>query len=110
MVITIFVLTPATAASVLVFALFMGFLWLSTVPLTTALVAQIFGVRYMATLVGIVFFSHQLGSFTGIWLGGYLYDATGSYDVVWWLAVALGLAAALVHWPIDEQSLRPAEA
>jgi predicted MFS family arabinose efflux permease len=109
-VITIFVLTPATPVSVLVFALVIGFLWLSTVPLTTALVAQIFGVRYMATLVGIVFFSHQLGSFTGIWLGGYLFDTTGSYDVVWWLGVALALAAALVHWPIDERSLRPAEA
>ena len=109
-IITIFLLTPATPASVLVFAFFMGLLWLSTVPLTTALVAQIFGVRYMATLVGIVFFSHQLGSFTGVWLGGYLFDLTGSYDVVWWLAVALGLAAALVHWPINERSLRPAEA
>lgn len=109
-VFAVFVLAPPSTASVLSFAVVMGLLWLSTVPLTTALVAQIFGPRYMATLVGIVFFSHQLGSFTGVWLGGYLYDATGSYDVVWWLGVVLGIAAALIHWPINERSLRPAEA
>ena len=109
-VFAVFVLTPSSVTSVLGFAVIMGLLWLSTVPLTTALVAQIFGPRYMATLVGIVFFSHQLGSFSGVWLGGYLYDATGSYDIVWWLGVVLGVAAALLHWPIDERSLRPAEA
>jgi predicted MFS family arabinose efflux permease len=109
-VFTVFVLTPTSVASVLGFAVVMGFLWLSTVPLTTAVVAQIFGPRYMATLVGIVFLSHQLGSFSGVWLGGYLYDATGSYDAVWWLGVVLAVTAALLHWPIDERALRPAEA
>src|SRR3546814_15987231 len=81
----------------------MGLLWLSTVPLTSGLVAQIFGPRYMATLFGIVFFSHQIGSFLGAWSGGYLFDATGSYTVVWWISVALGIASALLHWPIDER-------
>ncbi len=81
----------------------MGVLWLSTVPLTSGLVAQIFGVRYMATLFGIVFFSHQVGSFLGVWLGGRVYDATGSYALVWWLAVALGVAAALLHSPINDR-------
>jgi predicted MFS family arabinose efflux permease len=109
-VFTLFVLAPTSVPSVLAFAVAMGFLWLSTVPLTTAVVAQIFGPRYMATLVGIVFLSHQVGSFAGVWLGGYLYDTTGSYDAVWWLGVVLGLAAALLHWPIDERALRPAEA
>ena len=109
-VISIFIITPISTASVLSFAFVFGFLWLSTVPLTTSLVAQIFGPRYMATLVGFVFFGHQLGSFTGVWLGGYLFDTTGSYEVVWWLGVALSVIAALVHWPIDERSLRPAEA
>ena len=70
------------------------------------IIAQVFGLRYMATLFGIVFLSHQLGSFLGIWLGGLLFDGTGSYDVVWWLGAALGLAAALVHWPIDENPLQ----
>ncbi len=102
-VITAFVILPMTPASVLVFACAIGLLWLATVPLTTGLVIQIFGLRYAATLVGIVFFSHQVGSSIGIWLGGYLYDTTGSYDVVWWAGVALGLGSALIHWPIDEK-------
>jgi predicted MFS family arabinose efflux permease len=102
-VIAAFVMLPPSAVTVLVFAAAMGLLWLSTVPLTSGLVAQIFGPRYMATLFGIVFFSHQVGAFIGVWLGGYLFDATGSYDVVWWLGVALGLAAALLHFPIDER-------
>ena len=104
-VITLFVLAPVTELSVYLFSIAIGFLWLSTVPLTSGLVAQLFGLRYMATLFGIVFLSHQLGSFLGVWLGGYLYDATGSYDVVWWLAVGLGLAAAAIHWPIDERAV-----
>ncbi|MFP6743984.1 MAG: MFS transporter, partial [Alphaproteobacteria bacterium] len=102
-VITIFVLAPISDTSILVFAGCMGILWLSTVPLTSGLVAHIFGVRYMATLFGIVFLSHQIGGFCGAWLGGVAYDLTGSYDVAWWLAVALGLVSALFHFPIDER-------
>ena len=83
----------------------MGILWLSTVPLTTGIVGQVFGLRYLATLFGIVFFSHQVGSFLGVWLGGYLYDTSGSYDAVWWAGVGLGLLAALIHLLIDEQPL-----
>ena len=91
--------------TIYIFAAVMGLLWLSTVPLTTSIVAQVFGVRYMATLFGIVFFSHQLGSFTGVWLGGYLYDTLGSYDPMWWAGVGFGLFAALVHMPINEKPL-----
>lgn len=109
-VITIFVLTPPSAASVLIFAAAMGLLWLSTVPLTSGLVAIMFGPRYMATLFGIVFLSHQVGAFFGVWLGGRIYDATGSYDLVWWFGVALGVFAALVHLPIAERSARLAPA
>ena len=101
-VITVFVLSPVSTVSVLVFSFSIGLLWLSTVPLTSALVAQLFGTRYMATLFGIVFVGHQLGSFLGAWLGGYLYDATGSYETMWWIAAALGVAAAALHWPIRE--------
>jgi predicted MFS family arabinose efflux permease len=104
--IAVFVLAPMSETSALVFASVMGLLWLSTVPLTSGLVAQMFGLRYMATLFGIVFFSHQMGAFIGVWLGGYLFDTTGSYDVVWWIGVALGVLAALLHFPIDE---RPVE-
>jgi MFS family permease len=104
-----FVLAPLTPWSVYVFAAVIGFLWLSTVPLTNGIVADIFGVRYLSMLGGFVFLSHQVGSFLGVWLGGRLYDATGSYDVVWWLAVALGVFAALVNLPIRERAiLRPA--
>ena len=102
-VIAIFVLTPVTDVTIMTFSFSIGVLWLSTVPLTSGLVAQIFGVRYMATLFGVVFFTHQIGSFLGAWLGGYVYDKTGSYDIVWWVAVALGVAAALLHWPINER-------
>ncbi len=98
-------LAPKTEATIYAFAAVMGILWLSTVPLTTGIVAQVFGVRYMATLFGIVFLSHQIGSFLGVWLGGWIFDATGSYDPMWWAGVALGLAAALVHLPIDEKPL-----
>jgi MFS family permease len=101
-----FLLVPLTPASALTFGAAMGILWLSTVPLTSGLVALMFGVRYMATLFGFVFFSHQVGSFIGVWLGGILYERTGSYDVVWWLGVGLGIFAALVHLPIRE---RPVE-
>ncbi len=109
--ITIFILLPPSVPSVLVFSAVMGFLWLSTVPPTQALVAVMFGTRYMATLFGFVFFSHQVGSFFGIWLGGMLFDATGSYDGVWWLSVLLGLFGAVVHLPIVERPVpRPAVA
>ncbi len=84
----------------------MGLLWLSTVPVTSALVAQIFGPRYMGTLFGIVFFSHQMGAFLGAWLGGYVYDETGSYEIVWWISAGLGLMSALIHLPINA---RPVE-
>jgi len=80
----------------------MGVLWLSTVPVTNATVAQIFGVAHLSMLSGFVFFSHQIGSFMGVWLGGYLYDKTGSYDMVWYIAIALGVAAALVNLPVRE--------
>jgi MFS family permease len=106
-----FVLAPLTPMSVYVFACAIGFLWLSTVPLTSGLVAQIFGVRYLSMLAGFVFLSHQIGSFLGVWLGGRLYDMTGSYDVVWWIAIGLGLFAAAVNLPIRERALlRPAMA
>jgi predicted MFS family arabinose efflux permease len=105
LIITLFVLSPVSDLSILLFATGIGMLWLGTVPLTSGLVAQIFGMRYMATLFGFVFFSHQLGSFLGAWLGGYVFDTTGSYDLVWWIAVALGIAAAALHWPIDDRPL-----
>jgi len=100
--IVLFLLLPLTPASVYVFSAVMGLLWLSTVPPTNAVVAQIFGVQYMGMLAGFVFLSHQIGSFLGVWLGGRLFDATGSYDVVWWLAVALGVFAALINLPVRE--------
>ena len=103
--ITALLLAPKTEVTLYVFSAVMGILWLSTVPLTTGIVAQVFGVRYMATLFGIVFLSHQVGSFLGVWLGGRLYDTTGSYDSMWWAGVALGLLAAAVHLPINEKPL-----
>ncbi len=110
--VTAFLLLPQTPTSVIVFAVAMGLLWLSTVPPTNALVAIMFGTRHLGLLGGIVFLSHQIGSFLGVWLGGYLYDLYGSYDGVWWLGVALGLFAAIVHMPIIEkpvERLAPAE-
>jgi predicted MFS family arabinose efflux permease len=103
--IVVFLLAPLTPVSVYIFAAVMGFLWLSTVPPTNAIVAQIFGVQYMSMLGGFVFLSHQVGSFMGVWLGGKLYDATGSYDVVWWIAVALGVFAALINLPVRETAI-----
>ena len=103
--ITVFLLVPPSPTTVVIFAIIMGLLWLSTVAPTNALVAVIFGTRYLGMLGGIVFFSHQLGSFLGVWMGGYLYDVYGSYDAVWWFGVALGIFAAIVHWPIREQRI-----
>lgn len=106
--IVVFLNVPLTPMSVYVFSAVMGVLWLSTVPPTNAAIAQIFGVQYLSMLGGFVFLSHQVGSFLGVWLGGRLYDSTGSYDVVWWIAVALGLFAALVNLPVKERAiLRP---
>jgi predicted MFS family arabinose efflux permease len=104
-VISLFLIVPLTDFTALVFGVLIGFLWLATVPLTSGTVAQIFGVRYLSTLYGIVFFSHQLGSFLGVWLAGRLYDSTGTYDIVWWMAIALALAATLLHLPIADRSI-----
>ena len=100
--IIIFLLVPLSPWSVYAFAAVMGFLWLSTVPLTNGVIAQVFGVQHLSMLSGFVFFSHQIGSFLGIWLGGYLYDHTGSYDAVWYVAIALGIFAGLVNLPVKE--------
>ena len=97
-----FILTPMTPATVLIFSAAMGALWLATVPLTSGLVAHIFGLRYMGTLYGIVFLSHQLGSFMGVWLGGRMYDLTGDYTLVWWIGIGVGAFSAIVHLPIRE--------
>jgi len=105
LVILALLLAPKTPLVILLFASVMGILWLSTVPLTTGIIAQVFGVKYMATLFGIVFLSHQIGSFIGVWLGGVLYDKTGSYNGMWWAGVVFGVLAALVHLPINEKPL-----
>lgn len=102
-VMTAFVVIPTTPTTVVVFACLIGLLWLSTVPATSGLVSQIFGLRYMGMLYGIVFLSHQLGAFMGVWLGGRVFDAAGSYDAVWWVAIALGVTSALIHLPINEK-------
>ncbi len=110
-VICVFVSLPVGHVSTVAFAVAIGLLWLSTIPLTVGLVGQIFGVRHVAVLYGITFFSHQLGSFTGVWLGGRLFDSTGSYGTVWWLLVGLGVVASVLHMPIDDRPLpRPAGA
>lgn len=105
---TLFFVFPITPGSVLLFSIAMGALWLATVPLTSGLVAHIYGLRYMGTLYGFVFLSHQIGSFIGVWLGGRLYDATGGYEAVWWLGVAVGAFSAIVHLPIRENPQKPA--
>ncbi len=109
--VTAFLLLPQTPTSVIIFSIVMGLLWLSTVPPTNGLVVVMFGTRNLGLLSGVVFFSHQIGSFLGVWLGGFLYDRFGSFDEVWWLGVALGIFAAIVHWPIREVSaIKPAVA
>ncbi len=104
--IALFVLLPLSAWSVYLFAAVMGFVWLGTVPLTNGLISQVFGVRYITTLFGFVFFGHQLGSFLGVWLGGVVFEATRSYDLIWLGAMALGLLSAALHWPIDDREIR----
>ena len=101
----LFFLLPLSVWSVYAFSAVMGFIWLGTVPLTNGLISQVFGVRYITTLFGFVFFGHQLGSFLGVWLGGLVYEATHSYDLIWLGAIALGLLAAMLHWPIDDREL-----
>lgn len=103
--IAIFVLTPLSQISVYVFSFVMGLLWLGTVPLTNGIVSQIFGTRYITTLFGIVFFGHQIGAFLGLWLAGYAFDVTKSYDLVWFASVALGVIAAALHAPINDRSI-----
>ena len=103
LVASVFILTPITPETVMIFSVLMGGLWLATVPLTSGLVAQIYGLRYMGTLYGLVFFSHQLGSFMGVWLGGTMYDIYGSYTLVWWVGVGVGALSALIHLPVDER-------
>jgi len=97
-----FIMAPMTPFTVLAFSAVMGALWLATVPLTSGLVAHLFGIRYMGTLYGFVFLSHQLGSFLGVWLGGRMYDLTGNYTVVWWVGIGVGAFSALIHLPIRE--------
>jgi len=100
-----FVLLPITATSAYVFGAIMGLFWLSTVPLTNGTVASVFGVKHMSMLAGIVFFAHQLGSFAGGWMGGWLYDRTGSYDIAWGIAIGLSILSAVLNWPITERTL-----
>jgi predicted MFS family arabinose efflux permease len=101
-----FIMMPITPTTVVIFSICMGSLWLATVPLTSGLVAHLYGLRYMGTLYGIVFFSHQLGSFLGVWLGGALYDIYGTYTYVWWVGVGVSAFSAIIHLPIKEN--RPA--
>ncbi len=106
----VFIISPPTATSALVFGAVSGLVWLGTVPLTSGLVGQIFGPRYMATLFGFVFFSHQVGSFLGAWLRGIVFEQTGSYQPIWIATIVLSVVAALLHMPIADAPLRrPAE-
>ncbi|WP_372827977.1 MFS transporter [Polaromonas sp.] len=109
-VIAVFLAAPLSPASVYIFASLMGLLWLSTIPPTNAVVAQIFGIQHLSMLSGFVFFSHQIGSFLGVYLGGYLYDRTGSYDIVWYIAIALGVFAALINLPVRETAIQRSRA
>ena len=104
-VISALLIAPKTPETIYLFSAMMGLLWLSTVPLTTGIVAQVFGLRYLATLFGVVFLSHQIGSFIGVWLGGRLYDTYGSYDGMWIAGIFFGVVAAIIHWPINEKPL-----
>ncbi len=106
----VFILMPITPASVLIFSAVMGALWLATVPLTSGLVAHIYGIRYMGTLYGFIFLSHQIGGFLGVWLGGKMFDITGNYTMVWWIGVGVGAFSAIVHLPVRERPLQVAAA
>ena len=99
----IFIINPITPESVVLFSIIMGALWLATVPLTAGLIGHIYGLKYMGTLYGLVFFSHQLGGFLGVWLGGSLYDYYGDYTMVWWIGIGVGAFSALIHLPVDER-------
>lgn len=103
LVAALFILNPITPETVIVFSILMGALWLATVPLTAGLIGQIYGMRYMGTLYGLVFFSHQLGGFMGVWLGGEMYDTYGNYTLVWWLGIGVGAFSAIIHFPIKER-------
>ncbi len=104
-----FILTPMTPVTVIIFSIFIGSLWLATVPLTSGLVAYIYGLKYMGTLYGLVFLSHQIGGFVGVWLGGDFYDRFGSYEIVWWVGVGTGLLSAIVHLPVREMPYQSRE-
>jgi predicted MFS family arabinose efflux permease len=104
--IALFASLPASSTGLYLFAAVMGLGWLGTAPLTNGLVSQVFGVRYVTTLFGFVFLGHQVGSFAGVWLGAMVYEASGTYDPVWLAAVAVGLVAAALHWPIDDRAIR----
>ncbi len=101
----LFIILPITPISVAIFSMVMGSLWLATVPLTSGIIGYIYGIKYMGTLYGIVFLSHQIGSFVGVWLGGLFYDIYGSYDIVWWVGIGVGLFSAIIHLPINEKPL-----
>tara|TARA_Y100000766_G_scaffold145989_1_gene125427 strand:- start:57 stop:659 length:603 start_codon:yes stop_codon:yes gene_type:complete len=101
----IFIILPITPLSVAIFSMVMGSLWLATVPLTSGLIGHIYGVKFMGTLYGIVFLSHQIGSFVGVWLGGMFYDIYGSYDIVWWVGIGVGAFSAIIHLPIIEKPI-----
>ena len=105
----IFILLPISVYTSIFFGITFGFLWLSTVPPTNGIVAQVFGTKYLSTLFGIVFFSHQVGSFFGAYLGGYFYDLHGSYDFAWYISIALSIFATIVHLPIDEKKIERVE-
>ena len=97
-----FIMLPITPTSVVVFSIVMGSLWLATVPLTSGIIGYIYGLKFMGTLYGIVFLSHQIGSFVGVWLGGLFYDIYGSYDLVWWVGIGVGAFSAIIHLPVKE--------
>ena len=98
-------MTPITVETVILFSIVMGALWLATVPLTSGVIGYIYGMQYMGTLYGIVFLSHQIGSFVGIWLGGSLYDMFGNYNLVWWVGIGVGAFSAIIHLPVNEKPL-----